>query len=226
MISVIIPAYNEQACIGETLRLALRQGGTFEVLVVDGGSTDRTCEIVERYDQVKLCHAAKGRALQMNDGARQARGDWLLFLRADTLLPRGAIERISSLIEKGRCRAGGFYRHFEGIGLMSRLISWLDGLRCRITGIVACHQGFFIERRLFEELGGFSENGVREDTDLCLRLRRCTKLTFLRPPVVIPPEQARRHPFWKTFAYSFLIFLIGRSNLSPRRYKAFLRALR
>ena len=87
MISVVIPAYNEEQALPATLRSLLAQPGAYEVIVVDGGSTDRTCEIVRAESNVRLLTAPKGRASQMNAGAKEAGGDLLLFLHADTVLP-------------------------------------------------------------------------------------------------------------------------------------------
>src|SRR6185295_13369800 len=99
MISVIIPTYNEECALPHTLRDLFEHDGSYEVIVVDGGSTDRTREIVKEFktDDLRLLIAAKGRASQMNAGARQATGEWLLFLHADTWLPSGALVRLNAL---------------------------------------------------------------------------------------------------------------------------------
>ncbi|MBA2352870.1 MAG: glycosyltransferase, partial [Burkholderiales bacterium] len=84
MISVIIPVYNESCALPATLARLFAQGGDFEVIVVDGGSSDDTRELAMREPRVRLLVAPKGRALQMNAGAAMAKGTWLLFLHADT----------------------------------------------------------------------------------------------------------------------------------------------
>ncbi len=93
MISVIIPAYNEEKALPATLDHLFRQAGDYEVFIVDGGSTDRTPEIVSDYPGVRVLKAPKGRASQMNAGARAASGEWLFFLHADTLLPSVALSK-------------------------------------------------------------------------------------------------------------------------------------
>ena len=98
MISVVIPTYNEEKALPETLRALFRQPGDYEVIAVDGGSTDHTLAVLSEFDferpspssphpSRRLLAARKGRASQMNAGALQARGQWLLFLHADTTLP-------------------------------------------------------------------------------------------------------------------------------------------
>ena len=97
MISIVIPVYNEEKALPLTLRHLFAQTGDFETILVDGGSTDRTRELAAVDKRVQWLSAPKGRATQMNAGARAAKGDWLLFLHADTLLPAGALDRVRAL---------------------------------------------------------------------------------------------------------------------------------
>lgn len=98
MISVIIPVLNEESSLRGTLNALRQQRGQFEVIVVDGGSIDRTREIVATWDHVRLVSSHRGRAVQMNTGADAASGDILLFLHADTTLPPDAILKIDALV--------------------------------------------------------------------------------------------------------------------------------
>ena len=97
MISVVIPAYNEEHALPDTLARLFSQAGDYEVILVDGGSTDGTRAIAECHGDVQIVRAPKGRAAQMNAGAAKARGEWLLFLHADTLLPEQGLARIADL---------------------------------------------------------------------------------------------------------------------------------
>lgn len=133
MISVIIPALNEEQALPATLDNLMRQGGDFEIIVVDGGSSDQTRSLAEAHAGVHVIESARGRATQMNAGARQAVGDWLLFLHADTLLPDGAIVSIENL--PTHVLAGGFRHRFSGHSFSVRLVSRLHNLRCRITRV-------------------------------------------------------------------------------------------
>jgi len=153
MISVIIPTSNEEKALPETLRCLFAQPGDYEVIVVDGGSTDRTREIVESL-RIMLLTSSKGRATQMNAGAKKARGEWLLFLHADTVLPDGALAKLNGLEPDRTVQAGGFFHQFSGGDWRLRLISFLDNFRCVRSRIIYGDQAMFVRRALFEKLGG------------------------------------------------------------------------
>ena len=153
MISVVIPAYNEERALPDTLRLLLEQAGDYEVIVVDGGSNDGTCDVVRqlpldrRYAipcRVTLTSARKGRASQMNKGAKMARGEWLLFLHADTVLPVLALSRLNAMEADPEVQAGGFRHRFSGSDWRLSLISWLDNFRCTRSHIIYGDQALFV----------------------------------------------------------------------------------
>src|SRR5262249_50832144 len=148
MISVIIPAFNEEKALPETLRELARQLGHYEIIVVDGGSTDRTLAVLAEFsfpDHTSSCtrppsrlllKAPKGRASQMNAGAREACGEWLLFLHADMILPAGAIQRLNEMEADKTVQAGGFMHRFSGNDWRLKLISFLDNFRCIRSRII------------------------------------------------------------------------------------------
>ncbi len=174
MLSVVIPVFNEENCLEESLRELVAQRGDFEVIVVDGGSTDRSREIVERFPDIRLVRSAKGRGKQMNAGARVARGETLLFLHADSRLEAAdSLARIEAFIAEG-CAAGCLRHRFDSRHPWLRLVSLLHNLRFRMTGIIYGDQGLVLRRDLFHGLGGFAEGTVMEDTEFSLRLRKVT----------------------------------------------------
>src|SRR5215468_22328 len=180
MISVIVPALNEEKALPATLARVLEQARGCEIIVVDGGSTDATCAIARSFPGVELLIAPRGRASQMNAGARVAGGGWLLFLHADTLLPHDGLARIAALPET--VRAGCFRHRFSGEHLGIRFMSWLHNLRCACTGVIYGDQAMFIRRSLFESLGGFPDVDALEDLIFGERLARLAR------PTVIPVE--------------------------------------
>ncbi len=214
MISVIIPTYNEEKVLPRNLGALLEQPGDYEVIVVDGGSTDRTAEIAATRPQVHWLTAPKGRASQMNAGARVARGEWLLFLHADTLLPPDALLRLNRMEKDADCLAGGFRHRFADADWRLRLISWLDNLRCRQTRIIFGDQALFVRRCLFECLGGFPDQSILEDVRFCETLVRVTRPLILREHVVTDARKFLARGVWRSLAQVVAILTsvgLGRS---------------
>lgn len=196
MISVIIPAYNEAKALPGTLQSLYTQPGCFEVLLVDGGSRDETVQIAEAYPGLRTLRAPKGRASQMNAGAVVARGDWLLFLHADTLLPPNALQMIAHL--PGDAGAGGFRHRFSGRGAGLKLVSWLHNFRCRQSGVIYGDQALFVRKTLFESLGGFPA-GDMEDLYFGEILRTCTRPVILDSCVTTASRKFEQQGVWVTF---------------------------
>ena len=219
MISVIIPTYNEERALPATLLCLFAQSGDYEMIVVDGGSTDRTVDVVESLGvtrdalRVTLLTAAKGRASQMNAGAKEARGEWLLFLHADTVLPDGALARLNHLEGDTSIQAGGFLHQFSGGDWRLRLISFLDNFRCIRSRIIYGDQAMFVRRTLFERLGGFPDQLILEDVAFCEKLLRVTKPLLLAPPVITDSRKFVKMGIWKSFARVLLIILHAQFHL-------------
>jgi rSAM/selenodomain-associated transferase 2 len=216
MISVIIPTYNEEKVLPGTLKSLFEQSGEFEVLLVDGGSADRTCAIVaglalspqsSALSTVRLLTAPKGRASQMNAGAKQGIGEWLLFLHADTVLPDGAIQRLNDMESDQAIQAGGFMHQFSGDDWRLRSISFLDNFRCTRSRIIYGDQALFVRRTLFERLGGFPNQPILEDVVFCERLIRVTKPLLLSPPVITDARKFIKMGIWRSFIRVLLIIL-------------------
>ncbi len=200
MISIIIPTYNEENALPATLARVLRQPGSYEVIVVDGGSSDRTCEIVRAEPRVRLLTVPKGRASQMNAGARIANGEWLLFLHADTFLPNGALHRLNALEADLDFQAGGFRHRFSDRDWRLRLISWMDNLRSKTTKVIYGDQAMFVRRVLFEWLGGFPDQPILEDVVFCERLKEATAPVLLDEYVITDSRKFVQTGIWRSLA--------------------------
>lgn len=223
MISVIIPVYNEEQALPATLQQLDGQGVEHEVIVVDGGSEDRTCEIARRIARVHLQFAPKGRASQMNAGARTARGEWLLFLHADTLLPVNALSKITNL--ESETQAGGFSHCFSGQDWRLRLISWMNNVRCKFTHVIYGDQALFVRRTLFERIGGFPEQTALEDVALCEKLLRVTWPVMLGECAITDARKFIKHGIWRSLMRVAAILIRAQFRLAPRS-KAFFEDVR
>lgn len=207
MISVVMPTYNEERVLHNTLAALFAQTGEFEVILVDGGSSDRTCEIAHDFPDICVLTASKGRASQMNAGARKATGEWLLFLHADTVLPDGALQRLNQMEHDQTVQAGGFMHQFSGDDWRLRFISFLDNFRCTRSRIIYGDQALFVRRSLFEQLNGFPEQSILEDVAFCERLIKTTNPLLLHPPVVTDARKFVKMGVWRSFVRVLLIIL-------------------
>jgi rSAM/selenodomain-associated transferase 2 len=180
-LSIIVPALNEADRIAGLLADLdpLRQR-RHEVIVVDGGSDDPTAAIAApRADRVIT--AERGRARQMNAGARLASGDVLWFLHADSRVPLEAADAVVEACATG-CAWGRFDVRLSGRQPLLRIIERLMNLRSRLTGIATGDQGIFVTRATFESVGGFPEIPLMEDIALSKALRRLSAPRCIRRP--------------------------------------------
>ncbi len=216
MISVIIPTYNEEKALPNTLQALFAQPGSFETLLVDGGSTDRTRAIAKEsalspqssvLSTVRCLTAPKGRASQMNAGAKQANGEWLLFLHADTILPDRAIQLLNEMEADQSIQAGGFMHRFSGDDWRLKFISFLDNFRCTRSRIIYGDQALFVRRNLFEQLGGFPDQPILEDVAFCERLIKVANPLLLSPPVITDARKFIKMGIWRSFIRVLLIIL-------------------
>jgi rSAM/selenodomain-associated transferase 2 len=179
MISVVIPTLNAESTLGPTLAAlvpAVVDGIVQEAIIVDGGSTDATAAIAEAAG-TRLIQAPRGRGSQLKAGAAAARGDWLLFLHADTVLEPGWAEEAENFMQQvasGRRKqaAASFRFTLDEDGLKPRLMERLVGLRCLLFALPYGDQGLLISRKLYGELGGFRPMPLMEDVDFVRRLKR------------------------------------------------------
>ena len=169
-ISVVIPALNEEKNIGTALD-SLADEAVLEVLVVDGGSADRTAELACSRGARVVAHPP-GRAGQQNRGAALARGETLLFLHADTVLPPGFGGIVRQTLARPRTSAGAFSLSLGGSRPGLRLIQGLANFRSRVLGMPYGDQGLFLSADAFWRSGGFPDQPLMEDFELVRRLGR------------------------------------------------------
>ena len=174
-LSIIMPVLNEEAGIAAALTaLAPFRARGAEVIVVDGGSRDRTAELARPLaDQVIA--APRGRGVQMNAGAAAAGGDVFLFLHADTRLPPDTDRMLLDGLSSSSWQWGRFDVRIEGksplLGLVAGLMNW----RSLATGIATGDQAMFATRTAFAQAGGFADIPLMEDVELSKRLKRVSR---------------------------------------------------
>lgn len=192
LISVIIPALNEAAGIENTLRSVSRQTPEHEIIVADGGSLDKTAAIASRYGRV--IRTPRGRSRQMNAGAAQARGDILLFLHADTLLPPDGLEKVQGTLSDPELAGGAFRLRFDRNTPLLRFYSWFTHLHT--PRLCFGDRGCFVRRSVFEELGGYPDLPIFEDIELVCKLHERGGFVFLKKSVTSSARRFReRGPF-------------------------------
>lgn len=212
-ISIIIPILNEADNIKNLLEYLLKntsKENISEIIVVDGGSTDGSQEIVSHYildlsaalkvTSIQLLHSEKGRAKQMNLGAKNASGDILYFLHADSFPPKNFDQLIINEIEKENF-AGCFRLQFESNHWWLNLASWLTQFSWR-----ACRggdQSQFITKKLFQEIGGFNETfTIYEDNILINELYARKQFVVINKKIRTSARLYERHGVW-TLQYHF-----------------------
>jgi rSAM/selenodomain-associated transferase 2 len=184
LISVIIPAVNEAAALPATIGRLRMQSVTHEIILSVAPSYDGTASIAKEHGAVVVECDRRHRARQMNAGAAVARGNILLFLHADTLIPPGAFENIVHALSDAGVNGGAFARRYDARSRFLRFTCFLAEWRGKNFGIFLGDQAIFVRREIFDGLGGFKEIEIFEDFDLSRRLRRAGRTAMLRPPVL------------------------------------------
>lgn len=219
-IAVIIPTLNEDTTVASTLTETARLP-VKEIVVVDGGSTDRTVALVQAFCQreprARWMTTPAGRALQMNAGAKGCGGDVLLFLHADTRLPADAIAAVESALTDPATVGGRFDVRFDRPSWWGAVIARLMNERSRWTGIATGDQAIFVRREVFERIGGFAEMPLMEDIDLSRRLKRVGRIAALRDTVVTSFRRWERGGPLHTILLMWTLRFLYWIGMSPTR---------
>ncbi|CAM3765619.1 TIGR04283 family arsenosugar biosynthesis glycosyltransferase [Pontibacter korlensis] len=215
-LSIIIPTYNEEAVIGELVGyLRSHTSAVTEVIVADGGSTDITQRIATAAGARVLGCERKGRATQMNAGARIAAGDILYFLHADTFPPPDFEEQLTRAVMQGY--GSGCYRlKFDFQHWFLRLNAWFT--RFDVDAVRFGDQSLFVRRDVFEKAGGFNEQLLLlEDQEIVERVRRCAPFVVLPAKVITSARKYRQLGVYRLQCSYFLIYTLYRLGLSQER---------
>ncbi len=217
-ISVIVPAYNEADQIGLTLD-AVHGAGLDDVLVVDGGSTDETV-LRAQAARVTTMEGPRGRASQMNAGARVSGGDVLLFLHADTRLPPDAGRLVENALADDRVLGGAFHLRFDSGGWLMRLVSFQTNLRSYIL-VPWGDQALFVRRTFFVETEGYRQWRLMEDVEMAHRIKKNGRFTMIRTPVVTSGRRFREHGFIQSAVRNQMLMAAYYAGVAPDRLARF-----
>lgn len=192
-VSIIVPTLNEEAQIVETLAALQCLSGDKEIIVADGGSTDRTADLAAE-QAVTVIHCIRGRGQQLHAGALQAEGDVLWFVHADTLPPAHALEAMRGALDDASIVGGNFGLRFGGRSRSARRLTaiypWL-----RRLGLCYGDSGIFVRKDVYAEIGGFAPIALFEDLDLLRRLRRMGRFVHLPCHLVTSSRRFERRNF-------------------------------
>ena len=216
LISIIIPTVDEGDIIGDTLAAATGVAGV-EIIVVDGGSRDQTREIAAARGAARVISSPRGRAVQMNKGAAAARGEILLFLHADCLLPEGFVDHIRSSLAARHTAAGAFRLAIETPGLSMRILEQLVYWRSNYLQLVYGDQGLFMTAGMFHAAGGFPELPIMEDFEFVRRLRRHGRITVLPQEMTTSARRWQRLGLIRTTTTNQLIIAAYLLGVDPER---------
>jgi glycosyltransferase involved in cell wall biosynthesis len=222
MVTVIIPTLNEEKTLTRTIESIRTQHCRCEIVVVDGGSIDRTLELANQLADRVIVTSLRGRQHQENIAANSAKGDILLFLHADTVVPPTILQSIVTTLHDRTIVAGGAHLIYSPPDRFRyKALSAFRDVGSRILRISGMGSAFFIRRDAFQLLGGFDEEMNEEAVDMCKRLHALGKHVMLDEVIRSSARRYEQTGFARTiFAWMFTIALsyIGIRAVSIEKY--------
>lgn len=218
MLSVVIPALDAADRLGATLAAlapAAAAGLALEVVVADGGSSDRTADVA-RAAGARVVSPGRGRGLQLSAGAEAARGRHLLFLHADTRLSPGWAAAVARFVARDPDLAGTFRFRLDDPAPAARRLERVVDWRVRRLGLPWGDQGLVLPRRLYDAVGGFRPLPLMEDVDMVRRLGR-RRIVVLDADAVTSADRYRREGYLARPARNLLLLSLYFAGVPPAR---------
>ena len=211
MLSIIIPVLNEEQFLPRLLSQLETIPNSF-IIIVDGGSTDQTLSITEKSSARLIRSPKKGRSVQLNAGAQAAKGDYMLFLHADVVLPENFSSCIEAFMKQGGSLAN-FQLEFDWGHWLLKFSAFFTCFR--LNSLQFGDQGLLICSKLFDEIGGYDEaKQLLEDQDLIRRATKKVKLTKLPTKLIVSARKYRQYgAIYLQFTYC-IIYLCYRLKFS------------
>jgi rSAM/selenodomain-associated transferase 2 len=227
LISIITPVLNEEDMIIPFLNHLAGLSGSFELIVVDGGSTDSTCAVVRDYAgrfpaPLHLLLTPAGRSGQMNAGAQAAEGEILLFLHVDCRIPADSLEVIARMCNEPGVCGGAFTHSFGEPGFFHAVIGILVNACTKYTRTFFGDSGIFIQRDIFFKAGGFPIIPWCEDLEFCRSVRRYCRMMQINRVIMSSPRRFQRVGRVKLTAVYLLAILLNMAGIRPMFLKRYI----
>ncbi|WP_224485202.1 TIGR04283 family arsenosugar biosynthesis glycosyltransferase [Robertkochia aurantiaca] len=222
-LSIIIPVFNEEDILRERISDLFHKADpefTHEIILVDGGSSDNTLNVVNSLSKLnsigfKVLKGEKGRAKQLNTGAAAAESDILYFLHIDSIPPSGFDRHIYQAV-KNNAVGGCFRMRFDHDHILLRVSQWFT--RINLPVCRGGDQSLFITKAAFDDLNGFDEAfKIYEDCDLINRFYQCYPFTIIPETIITSARKYRENGFWKLQYHYLVIHLKNRRRASPQQ---------
>lgn len=212
-ISIIIPTLNEENLL-EGLLTSLQVYEGLEIIVADGGSTDRTTERAIS-SNIKVVSSSPGRSLQQNTGAKVASHDTLLFLHADTRLPEDFPQNVHAILDQEGTAAGAFRLKIDSNTYGCRLVEWGANIRSNFLQLPYGDQALFMRKKNFEYVGGFPAQSLLEDLELVRKLKRIGKIRIAPTTVITSARRWKQKGVLRTTLINQFILLAYKCGADP-----------
>lgn len=223
MISVVIPTLNEEAnikaIITHTIHMASKPD-ELEIIVVDAGSHDGTIERIENLSVRAYIHPkfALKKYESLNFGAQESLGEVILFLDADTWLPKAFDRAISKVLKDDKVVGGAFEFSFLKPDLKLKSLTLVNRIRYRIDKTYYGDQAIFVQKSTLEAVGGVPKEALMEAAYLCKALRKRGKLALIHPGIITSPRRFVEHGFFKVVWFDFNMFIRFNLGLAVSSY--------
>jgi rSAM/selenodomain-associated transferase 2 len=218
LVTVVIPVLDDTTALTSLLP-TLPVDPSVQVVVVDGGDRRDTASdaLRERHPEIEWIRSARGRGVQMNAGAKRARGRWLVFLHADTRLGAGWLDLLRRLDNHPSIVGGSFGFALDSDARWARWIERGVRLRVRLFDLAYGDQALFARRDVFAELGGYLELPLMEDVDFVRRLRRRGRLEHADIPALTSARRWERDGWIRRTVENIALILLFLAGWSPAR---------
>ena len=213
-LAIVIPVFNEVKALPYALKM-LHDLSVDEIIFVDGGSNDKSRELIKANGYQCLTSLA-GRAKQMNLGANNIKSDIILFLHVDTEFHSSHVSIIKKSYTEG-FSSGRFDITFTDNSLTYRIISFFINMRSRLTKLSTGDQAMFMRREVFEQQGGFKDIPLMEDIEISKRLRTVGNVICLREKVVTSNRRWKNFGILKTIILMWKLRLLFWLGISPAK---------